>query len=540
MTRAFVDAALLAGALLLAGSAQAQVASAAQGASAVPAASAIATAAAAPNGDDCRVPGVRTLVQCGFIERPLDPDRPDGPKLTIRYAVVPAMARNKLPDPVFLFAGGPGQSAVSLIPVAMSLFQRLNNRRDIVFVDQRGTGGSAPLECADPEDASLADQSEPGRQARFVANCRKNLIALPYIGNADALGRFPTWIAVRDFDAVRARLGYAQINVIGGSYGTRSGLEYLRQFPDRVRRLVIDGVAPPDMVLPESAEPDNDAAWQALMTACAGDPACNAAHPRLGERFEAFLATLPRAFTARQPLTGRPETFTLTREMVLGAVRSALYAPAFASALPEALERAMAGDLDAMLGLGASLLSRKSSRIALGMHLSVVCAEDLPLARGSAAASAASGTTARSPAASGSVGPFRDAFANQYQRLCADWPRGPVPAAFYTIPPSPAPVLVLSGGLDPVTPPRHGARVAQALGPNARHVVVANAGHGTMSLACMRDVIARFVGAETPAAAQAVDASCASRVPRPAAFVSIGAAQAAASTASGAASGATR
>jgi hypothetical protein len=116
-----------------------------------------------------------------------------------------------------------------------------------------------------------------------------------------------------------------------------------------------------------------------------------------------------------------------------------------------------------------------------------------------------------------------------YEKLCSVWPRGTVPAAFYSLPKSPSAVLVLSGGIDPATPPRHGERVAKALGPMARHVVVANAGHGVMAIGCMRDVVFRFVDAATDADALAVDAGCAAKVPRPPAFVSLRAAHAKAS-----------
>jgi fermentation-respiration switch protein FrsA (DUF1100 family) len=81
--------------------------------------------------------------------------------------------------------------------------------------------------------------------------------------------------------------------------------------------------------------------------------------------------------------------------------------------------------------------------------------------------------------------------------------------------------LLLSGGADPVTPPRHGERVAQALGAKARHVVVPNAGHGTLALGCLRDVVFRFVDKDDEVAALGAvqdDAACAAKIPRPLAF----------------------
>ena len=463
---------------------------------------------------ECHIAGFANGVLCGSVKRPLDPEHAERGSLEIHYVVVPALARRKLADPVFFLAGGPGQSAIALAPQAMGLFGRLNNRRDIVFVDQRGTGRSAPLACKDPEDETLAEQADPERQQRLTAQCKAALLKQPYLKSESDLGFFSTWIAVRDLDAVRRQLGAERIDLIGGSYGTRVALEMLRQFPETVRRTVIDGVAPADMALPASFSTDNQAAFDRLAESCAAEPACAKAHPDLRARFAALLQGLPRQAKALHPLTGAEEQFTLTRELVLGAVRGALYSPALAAALPEAIDAASRGDYAGLVGLSATQGSSKAMRLAAGMHLSVVCAEDMPRL---AAAVDRPGSE------------FGTAFAGLYEKLCAVWPRGPVPAGFYSLPASSSAVLVLSGGIDPVTPPRHGERVAKALGPLARHVVVANAGHGVMAIGCMRDVIFRFVDAASDAEALAVDAGCVARVPRPPAFVSLRAAHAKAS-----------
>ncbi|WP_372528327.1 alpha/beta fold hydrolase, partial [Piscinibacter sp.] len=221
----------------------------------------------------CRIAGIKNEVQCGVVLRPLEPARPDGVKIDVHYVVVPAMARRKLPDPVFMLAGGPGQSAIALAPTALPLFTRLNNRRDIVFVDQRGTGRSAPLECEDTWRRPLAEQADPERQVEQLARCRTTLQSLPY----GDLRFFTTPIAMQDLDAVRAQLGAERINLVGGSYGTRAALELLRQFPNRVRRSVIDGVAPPDMALPASFSTDGQAAFDAMLAACERESACASA-----------------------------------------------------------------------------------------------------------------------------------------------------------------------------------------------------------------------------------------------------------------------
>ena len=449
----------------------------------------------------CRLPGVEHAALCGVLQRPLNPAEPQGPQMELHYAVLPALARNKKPDPVVFFAGGPGQSAMSLAGSVSRLMARVSNRRDLVLIDQRGTGRSAPLQC---EEASatqpLAESADPTRQLAQMRDCRQALQKLPH----GDLRRYTTTIAMQDADAVRQALGLKQWNLVGGSYGTRAALEYMRQFPQAVRRAVIDGVAPPDMVLPASFSTDGQQALDAMLAACAAEPACIAHYPALRADWATLLRSLPRQVTVAHPVTGAAETFTLTRDMVLGMVRLPLYAPVLASGLPLAISEAAQGRLAPLLGLANAMVSRRSTALAAGMHYSVVCAEDVPRL---ALATDAPGTD------------FGRTSAEQYARVCADWPRGDVPAAFYTLPEAPAATLLLSGGADPATPPRHGARTAKALGARAMHVVVPQAGHGTLALACMRDVVFRFIDATTDEEALKVDAACAATLPRPGAFV---------------------
>jgi pimeloyl-ACP methyl ester carboxylesterase len=452
----------------------------------------------------CRLPGVEHDALCGSVQRPLDPARPGGVQVDIHFAVLPALARHKKPDPVFFFAGGPGQSAIDIAAAMSRVFARVANRRDLVFVDQRGTGRSAPLACERPAPARpLADLVDPARHEADLARCRGRLQALPH----GDLRQFTTWIAVQDVDAVRRALGAEKVNLVGGSYGTRAALELQRQFPHTVRRMVLDGVAPPDMGLPASFSRDNQAALDALFAGCAGDETCRARHPALRQDWQRLLASLPREASVAHPVTGQPEPLRLTREAVLGLVRAPLYVPALASALPVAIGEAAHGRFEPLVGLAGALQGARAPRLAEGMHFSVVCSEDLPRLAQAADAPGAD---------------FGSGFAELYRRVCAEWPRGAVPDAFFAVGEAPAATLVLSGGADPATPPRHGERVARALGARARHVVVPQAGHGVMALPCLRDVLFRFIDADDDAAALsvlAVDGDCARDLPRPRVFV---------------------
>lgn len=449
----------------------------------------------------CRIDGIPNELQCGSLQRPLDPARPDGPKIDVHYLVVPALARNKQPDAVLVLAGGPGQSAIKLASRVMPRLSRLNNRRDIVFIDQRGVGRSAPLDCPDDSKLPVAEQlDDTARYARIDA-CRVALEKLPY-GRDGGLGFFTTTLAMQDMDAIREQLGVPQWNLFGASYGTRAALEYLRLFPTKARRTVIDGVAPPDMVLPASFSTDGQAALDKLFEANAKT------HPTLKADWHQLLASLPREVSVQQPLTGVPERFRLERNLLLSAVRGPLYQPSLASALPAAIEAAARdGNFAGLFGLTSAFGSSPSLRLAMGMHFSVVCAEDVPRL-----------AEATDPPGAD----FRTANAEMYTRVCKTWPRGAVSPGFYKIPPAPSPVLLLSGGADPATPPRHGERVAQALGTadkaRVQHIVVPEAGHGVMPVGCMRDLIFRFIDAKTDGTALPQDAACATRIPRPVAF----------------------
>jgi len=445
----------------------------------------------------CRIPGVERAVKCGVVRVPENPDAPSGRAIDVRYALVPAIARNKQPDPIFVFAGGPGQAATRVARQIMPVLAELNARRDIVFIDQRGTGRSNPLEC-DVDEGSLASTLEPAQQIARLSPCLKAL-------SAD-LRQYATWIAVRDFEAVRVQLGADKINLWGGSYGTRDALEYMRQYPDRVRTAILDGVAPPDMTLPISFALDADAALKSLSEICARDERCRNRYPGFDQRISALLKRAESGIDIRvpHPLTGAVESLRLDRKMLASLLRVPLYVPQLASVLPFALAEASQGDFTALVALSAAVSGGASENFAVGMHFAVICAEDVP--RIDTAAIAQSDTTR-----------FSSAFAELYKEACQLVPSRAVPQEFYSVPKSTVPVLIFSGGLDPATPPRHGDSVAKRLG-NAKHIVAPNLGHGISAQGCAPSLVSRFV---REGSFERVDGECLARIPAPNFFVAI-------------------
>jgi len=451
----------------------------------------------------CRIDGVASEVLCGVVARALNPSDPGSARIDLHFVVLPALARRKLPDPVFWLPGGPGQSAIALAAQARQQLLRLNNRRDLVLVDQRGTGRSAPLMCQDTREVPAQQQMQGDWQLQRQRQCLAELQRLPH----GDLRFYTTELASQDLEAVRLALQAPQINLVGSSYGTRAALDYQRQFGQSVRRMLLDGVVPPDMSLPESAGSDSQAALQALFDGCAQDAECRRRFPDLAQQWQVLLNSLPRSISVRRPAQAQPETLWLTRQALLQAVRGPLYAPVLASGLPWALQQASAGRFEALLGLADLLQARGAQRLAEGMHLSVICAEDMALP--------ALAKPSQPPA------PGQE-LEQAYRQICQHWPRGSVSAAFYRLPVSASATLLLSGGLDPVTPPRHAERVAQALGGKARVVRVPNAGHNVLALGCMDELLFHFIDAATDAQALALDTQCAHGLPRPGSFVPTG------------------
>jgi pimeloyl-ACP methyl ester carboxylesterase len=454
----------------------------------------------------CRIDGLERELQCGTVAMPENPDAPAGRRIDIGYAVVPAIARSFPLEPVFVIAGGPGQAATKVAGRTMPLFQRLNARRDIVFVDQRGTGRSNALACKPPPaGAPLQRLSDPSVVADEIEQCLAELAA----SRSADLAQYATWIAMRDLDAVREKLGYAQINLWGASYGTRAALEYLRQFPARVRSVVLDGAAPADMVLPASFPVDADAALKKLSAACAADARCASTWPQLDasiDRLLARAAAAPLRGQVAHPLTGALETIELNPELLRALLRTPMYAPQIAALLPFALAQAERGDFGALMTMSVALSDGMSDNLAIVMHLAVICAEDLPRVDEAAVVRA---TATR----------FGAGFIDLYRRACKPIARRAVPPEFYSVSDADVPVLILSGGADPATPPRHGEALAKKL-RRATHFVAPHLGHGVSMQGCAPDLVTRFV---RQGHADGLKGECLARLPAPLPFLPPGA-----------------
>lgn len=414
--------------------------------------------------------------RCGTFEVFENRRTNEGRKIPLNIAVVPALARRPKSDPLFLLAGGPGQAATELAPLINMAFKKVRTQRDIVLVDQRGTGQSNPLECdpRDEDDLTTFFELEPDQQE--IERC---------VAGFDAeLDLYTTDIAMDDLNDVRSALGYGQINLWGGSYGTRAALVYLRRHGDSVRTAVLDGVAPPAMRILVHAPEDAEQALNKLVGDCERAPSCVAQFPGLKTKLTGLLHRLesqPVEASLRHPRTGKPFTVRITREIISMILFAALYDTPSSALVPLAISKAHDdGDFAIFTALVESR-SELGKTISQGMQAAVLCNEDL-------SAQGLAGITADFKGELFRSRPFIEPL----QKYCHYFAGAQLPKDYFAAVRSEVPVLILSGELDPITPPRWGKSAAQNL-PNSTHIVVSGVGHGTTHYSCVARMIAEFV-----------------------------------------------
>ena len=439
--------------------------------------------------------------ECGRLPVAQNPADPHGRRIDLAVAVVPAVRTVPRPDPLFVLAGGPGEAATTFYAGVASAFAPIHRDRDIVLVDQRGTEGSNALDCPATRRGRHADAGPPTR-AQIVAATEQCLRLLRKHAH---VRDYTTGLAVGDLNRVRVALGYRKIDLYGSSYGTVVAQEYVRRFPDRVRSMILDGVVPPQLPIGALSALSAQRAVRRILGECAGERACRA---RFGNpmtdyrRVRAARLAHPVALTLPDPTRGTPDHLRLTTYQLGEVLRLASYTPALAALLPLDLHAAAAGNYTPLAGQFLLIDRLYSGAIALGMNNTVVCSEDVPFYRVSARQRAEMRRTFLGTA------PLRD-----LQTVCGLWPRGPVAADFHAPLRSDVPVLLLSGGNDPITPPRYAAEAARGY-PNSLSLVIPGMGHGQLLDPCIDRLMSRFI---ERASVVGLDTTCTRRL-RPTPF----------------------
>lgn len=441
----------------------------------------------------CSLPALRGAgaieAQCTRFEVPEDPARPEGRKLSLNIAWLPARQEaDAAADPVFFLAGGPGQAAVESFPMVAPAFAEVRTQRHVILVDQRGTGESNPLTCRWDADALEEDLADAVRQTEA---CRDRLAK-----RAD-LTRYTTTDAVRDLEAVRVALGAPRINLVGVSYGTRVAQQYAMRHPQATRSIVLDSPVPNTLVLGNIFARNLDNALALQFARCTQEPACRdkVGDPR-GE-LDALLATLradPPNVRFRDATSGAYREERLRPMQVAALVRMYAYQPTAAALLPVLIHEANQGRYEGLMALSQLLLGELEDAMAMGMQFSVACSED-------------GDRIAASEQDEGTV--LGHTLTEYMAAQCGVWPKAAPPADFHRPLSTDVPALVLAGEFDPVTPPRYGREIVESL-PNGRLFVLRGQGHSVLGAGCMPRLFAQFL--EGGDAAK-LDGSCLQRLP---------------------------
>jgi pimeloyl-ACP methyl ester carboxylesterase len=421
-----------------------------------------------------------------------------GRKIDLKLVVLPASGPSPAPDPLFYFMGGPGYAATEAASDLGDFLGGIRRERDLVFIDQRGMGGSNPLSCKVPgSDDDLQGFLRDLLPPAAVRACAQELAA-----KAD-LSQYSTAIAMEDIDEVRERLGYERINLFGGSYGTGAAEVYLRQHPEHVRSALLLGVMILDAKMPLFIARKAQDALDKLFDDCASDVACRAAFPDPRGDLAKALAQLDRGpvrQTIAHPKTGKEVTLALARGPFTTALRSMQYTAGKSISIPLYLHLAAQGDFRPMIREALRYFDDPGWYV--GAYQAIVCPEDVDrIDRKEIAAQ------------------IRDTFLGddrirQQVESCEGWPRAQLPPGFFEPLRSTAPILLITGWLDPATPPEWAAEVQKTL-PNSRNVLIRDAAHGPGGLQhvdCLEKMMTDFFHDGTPFT---LDTTCVREMKRP-------------------------
>lgn len=428
---------------------------------------------------------------CGSVQQPLNARAVNDAAqqtITIHFAIIPAIKPLYPTEAMLAFAGGPGQSAFDAAAVFAQALRYARESRDILLVDQRGTGKSGLLQCDGMDLVSQFAFDES--TADIVTLAKTDTLACKEKLQVD-LSHYTTVAAASDFEAVRLALGYQKLHLYGGSYGTRMAQEYMRQYPAAVVTATLDGVVPFNQSL-GALGVASDASVVALYDYCEASETCRRQFPNAREQLQQLsqqLDAAPIITRVRHPRTFALIDLTLTRAKLQQAIRFALYSNNSRALLPYTIEQALAGDYSPLVGL---MLSQDIvQQLSVGVNFAVVCAEDVPFWTAESRAEFAKSYLGRT-------------WMESAEASCAVWQTPAVDVAYTQPLQTATPVLLLSGGLDPVTPPAW-AELAMSQMPNARHLIAPYATHIVASQSCAPKLISQFISQQSAAN---LDASC--------------------------------
>ncbi len=443
-----------------------------------------------------------TDIQCGYVTVPEHHADPGGPAIRLAVAVIKSTGDHPAPDPLVIESGGPGVSSLLSAPSLLSL-DTFRAARDLVVVEQRGIGESQPDLTCEAGERLVREMygKNPSIEKVFeleeavLQPCRARLET-----RGIDLSAYNSVENAADFPLVMDALGYDTFNFYGISYASALGQHLMRDYPDRLRSVVLDAVVPLPVDFTETAPRTTERAFRELFDRCAADPVCNAQFPDLETVFYDLVAqydAAPVTVTLEDPWDGGTVEAVVTGVDLVMALYTQLYSTAAIPLLPASIYALAGGNLH-FIEQYVSPTRFGGLRVTSGMSNSVMCTE---FAADSHPQDHVAGVH---PAVAAAMLNYMD-----YRHVCAVWEVDPLPADARQPVSSDVPVLLLSGEFDPITPPENAASVAALLSHSYAYVFP-GVGHGSMgSGACGLSIVLDFVDDPT----RAPDASCLEAAP---------------------------
>lgn len=446
---------------------------------------------------------------CGAVTVPEDRTVADGNTIRLAVVVFKAQGDETQPDPVILLSGGPGEKTVASALDVSLVLAAFRDERDLIIFDQRGVGLSEPaLECPEFTESlfETLDELDPETALRTqydaLMSCRDRLVAEGF-----NLSAYNTAENAADVNDIRLALGYEQVNLYGGSYGTLLGQTVMRNHPQGLRSVVLGAVLPAEKSFFVHVPTTVVNATLHLLASCAADEACQNAYPDLKQTLYDSIDRLnadPVPIEVTNPLDGQSYASWLTGDEVFGNLVLFLYITDIIPVLPQAIANVADGDYELMTQLSSTSLALFDA-LSRGMMLSVLCAEDLI----GVTPEDYLETRSEMPRELAGTADPEDIIEYSFFGICKQWPVAQADPAVKQPVVSDIPTLILEGEFDPVTPTAYAEQVAEHLS-NSYLYEFPGIGHNILIASnCARDIAGQFMADPT----SEPDASCIDDMP---------------------------
>jgi len=398
-----------------------------------------------------------------------------GRKINLYIEVLPAVQSQKKAAPIFILMGGPGQASSNLVSFFSSIFERINETCDLIFIDQRGTGKSNPLKLLIEHD-SLQDYFEDPFMSDLLLKS-----SLDSLSKMNSLEFYGTTNATLDIEKVRIAMGYDKVNLYGTSYGTRVALSYINTFPENVRTATLKGLVPTSLIIPVHFANDSQRSFELLMDACNKDQYCKSKYPKFEKEFKEFLnISFPIKVEIQDPETKIVESVEIEKTLVVKTLRSLLTVPTLTQQIPFLITEANRMNYLPLAELIFKINKSYANGLYDAMMLCVICNEDYP-------------KLIRQPLEDTKSTFLQNVWVDRVINACEIWNAEKREINIIKPENHEIPVLLISGGRDSATPPKYGDEVLDKF-PNGKHIVVEQAGHSfDRMLGCVENVINDFV-----------------------------------------------